>query len=214
MLLDRDINSSLGIPEEVGVKAADVPLGELFEIAKENESSLRASHWTNEKAKKMKSVAKQSYLPDFALKFTREEMSGGIINQKYMVGFSVPLYFWGKQNAKLKEAEANIKLAEAQYKAVKNKVLLEVKEAKINVDNYNRTKSLYENTIIPQAKASLNSTLSAYAARKIEFLSLLDSERTLISFELEYYKSIRDLYKAIADLEKAVGINFINKKEE
>ena len=212
MLLDRGINSSVGIPEEVSAEAAEIPLERLFEIAKENEPSLKASHWSSEKARRMKSVANQSYLPDFSLKFSREEMPGGMTNQKYMVGFSVPLYFWGKQNEKIKEAEANIRLAEAELKAVENKVLLEVKEAKINVDNYSRTKALYENTIIPQAKASLNSALSAYEANEIEFLSLLDSERTLISFELEYYKSISDLYKAIADLEKAVGISLKTKR--
>jgi outer membrane protein TolC len=212
MLLDRDINSSIGIPEEVSADAADIPLEELFKIAKENEPSLQSSQWSNEKAKRMKSIAKQSYLPDFSLKFTQQEMPGGITDQKYMVGLSIPIYFWGKQNEKVREAEANIKLAEAYERAVENKILLDVKEAKINVDNYYRTKDLYKNTIIPQAKASLNSALSAYEANEIEFLSLLDSERTLISLELEYYKSMSDLYKAIADLEEAVGISLTNKK--
>jgi outer membrane protein TolC len=214
MLLDRDINSSVGIPEEVSTDAADLPLEELFEIAKENEPSLQASHWSKEKAKKMKSIAKQSYLPDFSLKFTRQEMPGGMTDQKYMVGLSIPIYFWGKQNEKVKEAKANIKLAEAHFKGVENEILLGTKKAKINVDNFNRTQALYKNTIIPQAKASLNSALSAYEANRIEFLSLLDSERTLISLELEYYKSMSDLYKAIADLENAVGISLTNKKEE
>lgn len=214
MLLNRNIDNPIGMPEEISTNAAKIALDSLFEIARENSPTLEATSWLKEKSKRMKSIAKQTYIPDLSFKFTQEEMSGGMTNRKYMVGLSIPIYFWGKQNDMVAEAEANIKLAEAHFKAVENKILLGTKEAKINVDNFNRTKSLYENTIIPQAKASLNSALSAYEANRIEFLSLLDSERTLISFELEYYKSISDLYKAIADLENAVGISLTNKKEE
>lgn len=214
MLLNREINSPFGIPQEINLSATYLTLDSLFELTRKNTPTLKTAFWARERAKRMKSLANQSYLPDFSLKFSQEEMSGGMTNQKYMVGLSIPIYFWGKQNEKVKEAQANIKLAEAHFKAVENKILLGTKEAKINVDNFNRTKSLYENTIIPQAKASLNSALSAYEANRIDFLSLLDSERTLISFELEYYKAISDLHKAIADLENAVGISLTNKKEE
>lgn len=214
ILLNRNIDNPVGMPEEISTNAAKITLDSLFEIAKENSPTLKATLWMEEQAKRMKSIAKQTYIPDFSFKFTQEEMPGGMTNQKYMASFSIPIYFWGKQSDMVAEAKANIKLAEAHFKAVENKILLGTKEAKINVDNFNRTKSLYENTIIPQAKASLNSALSAYEANQIEFLSLLDSERALISFELEYYKSISDLYKAIADLENAVGINLTNKKEE
>ncbi len=214
MLLNRNIDNPIGIPGKISTNAAKIVLDSLFEIAKENSPTLEATSWLKEKSKRMKSIAKQTYIPDFSFKFTQEEMPGGMTNQKYMVGLSIPIYFWGKQNDMVAEAQANIKLAEAHFKAIENKILLDTKEAKINVDNFNRTRSLYKNTIIPQAKASLNSALSAYEANEIEFLSLLDSERTLISFELEYYKSISDLYKAIADLENAVGISLTNKKEE
>jgi cobalt-zinc-cadmium efflux system outer membrane protein len=214
MLLNRNINSVFGIPEEISTNAANIPLDSLFKIARQHSPTLKATIWLKEKAKRMKSIAKQTYLPDFSLKFTQEEMSGGMTNRKYMVGLSVPIYFWGKQNEKVKEAEANIRVTEAHLRSVENKVLLETKKAKINVDNFKRTQTLYKNTIIPQAKASLNSTLSAYKANRSDFLSLLDSERTLISFELEHYKALSNLYKAIADLEEAVGISLTNKKEE
>jgi outer membrane protein TolC len=214
MLLNRGIDSPIGIPQEIDLSPTYITIDSLFELAKKNTPALKTAFWASERAKRMKSLANQSYLPDFSLKFSQEEMPGEMTNQKYMVGLSLPIYFWGKQNEKIKEAQANIKLAEAHYKSEENKILLEVKEAKTNVDNYNRTKSLYKKTIIPQAKATLNSALSAYEANRSDFLNLLDSERTLISFELEYHKAISDLYKAIADLEKAVGVNLTNKKEE
>jgi cobalt-zinc-cadmium efflux system outer membrane protein len=214
MLLNREFDSPIGIPQEINLSPTYITLDSLFELARKNTPNLKTAFWVRERAKRMKSLANQSYLPDFSLKFSQEEMPGGMTNQKYMVGLSIPIYFWGKQNEKVKEAQASIKLAEAHYKSEENKILLEVKEAKTNVDNYNRTKSLYKKTIIPQAKASLNSALSAYEANRIDFLSLLDSERALISFELEYYKAIIDLYKAIADLEESVGVNLTNEKEE
>ena len=214
ILLNRNTETPLGIPGEISTNAVEISLDSLLVIARENSPALRAAVWEEEKAERMKSLAGRSYLPDFSFKFTQEEMSGGRTDQKYMVGLSIPIYFWGKQNYQVKEANANIKLAEAHFKEVENEILLKIKEAKINVDNFDRTRALYKNTIIPQAKASLNSALSAYEANQVDFLNLLDSERTLISFELEYYKALSDLYKAIADLEEAVGVNLTNIKEE
>ena len=214
ILLNRNTDPPLGVPGEISTNAAEVSLDSLLVIARENSPALRAAMWEEEKAERMKSLAGQSYLPDFSFKFTQEEMAGGMTNRKYMLGFSFPVYFWGKQNHKVREARANMKLVEAHFKGMENEVLLGTKEAKINVDNYNRTRALYKNTIIPQAKASLNSALSAYEANQVDFLSLLDSERALISFELEYYQAVSDLYKAIAELEKTVGVNLTKEKEE
>lgn len=214
ILLNRNTESPVGIPGEISTDAAGIPLDSLFGIARENSPALKATLWLKEKAERMKSLANQTYLPDFLFKFTQEEMSGGMTNRKYMVGLSIPVYFWGKQNDKVREARANMKLAEAHFEGVENEVLLKTKEAKINVDNFNRTQALYKNTIIPQAKASLNSVLSAYEANRIDFLSLLESERALISFELEYYKAVSNLYKAVADLERAIGINLTKEREE
>jgi len=208
-LLNRDVDSKLGIPEEIDTSEITLDIDKLYELTRENQPELKASNQMFKKAKVMVSIAKQTYLPDFMFKFTQQEMDNSFTDRKFMVGLTIPLWFWGKQNDIIREMNANLKMAEMQYNAILNKVLLAVKESKINLDNYRREQALYKNSIIPQADASLKSALIAYGANQTDFLSVLESERILIQFELEFYSAKTDFFIALADLEKAVGINLV-----
>ncbi|TET64629.1 MAG: hypothetical protein E3J47_00065 [Candidatus Stahlbacteria bacterium] len=137
-------------------------------------------------------------------------MDYSFTDRKFMFGLTVPIWFWAKQNDMVREMNANLKMAEALYQHMENIVLLTVKEAAVMVDKNRRTMMLYQNSIIPQAEASLNSSLAAYEANQIDFLSLLASEKILIQSELDYYRAQADLFIAVADLEEAVGMDLIN----
>ena len=156
----------------------------------------------------MVSIAKQKYFPDFTIKFTQQEMDNNFTEQRYMIGLTIPLWFWGKQTEVVKEMNAQLKVSASQYRSAENKVILSVKESKINVDKNMRIMELYKKSIIPQTEANLKSAFVAYEARQIDFLSLLESEGMQIQAELDYYKAQTSLFKAVADLEKAIGIAF------
>ena len=44
-----------------------------------------------------------------------------------------------------------------------------------------------------------------YQTDRVEFLALLDNERTLLDAQLEYFRAISDQQQALADLERALG---------
>jgi len=211
-LLNRDIEGEFGVPHEIDTSIITLEMSELFELTKENQPGLKAFDQMLKKAEVMVSVAKQTYLPDFTLKFTQQEMNHRFTDRRFMVGFTVPLWFWGKQNEMVREMEANLKMAKANYQATENMVLLAVREAKVKVDNNQRTKALYRNSIIPQATANLRSALTAYEANQADFLNLLESEKTLIQSELEYRRAQADFFTAVGDLEEAVGVDIMDKQ--
>lgn len=208
ILLNRSPDERLGTPEGVDVLLFDIEIDELYDLAKEHRPILKASRMRLKKAQVMLSLSKQKYLPDFMIKFTQQEMDYSFTDRKFMFGLTVPIWFWGKQNDMVREMNANLKMAEALYQHMENMVLLAVKEAAVMVDKNRRTAMLYQNSIIPQAEASLNSSLAAYEANQIDFLSLLASEKILIQSELDYYRAQADLFMAGADLEEAVGMEF------
>lgn len=210
-LLNRDIDAELGIPQEIDTSIITLGMSELFELTKEHQSGLRAFAQKLRKAEVMVSVARQTYLPDFTFKFTQQEMDHRFTDRTFMVGFTVPLWFWGKQSEMVREMEANLKMAKADYQAMENMTLLAVREAKVKVDNNRRTLGLYRNSVIPQATANLRSALTAYEAHQVDFLNLLESEKTLIQSELEYHRAQADFFVAIGDLEEAVGIDIIDR---
>ena len=46
-----------------------------------------------------------------------------------------------------------------------------------------------------------------YESDRIDFLTLLENQRTLLSEQLDYFRVLGDLADARADLERAIGID-------
>ncbi len=206
-LLNRETDADIGTPQPISTTLTTLEIDELYELARTNHPELAAVQHMVERAELMKSFAYQNYLPDFMFKFTQVEMEGEFTDQKYMVGFTVPLWFLGKQSKMVTEASAQIEMLRAYYENAENSLLLVVKAAKVETDKSKRTLELYEQSIIPQAHANVKSALVAYEANQVDFMTLLESERIHVQFQLEHYRAQADFFKSIAELEEAVGTN-------
>jgi outer membrane protein TolC len=204
-LLDRNTDTQVGIPQPVDTHIVTLQIDELYERARKSHPQLIAMQHMVERGEFMRSFVRQHYLPDLMFKFTQVEHDGAFTDQKYMFGLTVPLWFLGKQNNMVSEATANVEMLRAHYQHMENSVLLDVKAAVVAVDRSARTRVLYEHSIIPQAHANVKSALTAYEADEIDFITLLESERILLQFQLEYYRAQADFFKSVAELEHAVG---------
>lgn len=209
ILLNRDVRSQIEIPSEFEEMKFSKTLDELIELSKENRPEIKSAESMIESSQAKLSLAKKNYLPDFKLGFDYTRMNMPMPMEKNllagMVGMNIPWIFKGKYDYAVKEAQAEIKKAEADKKAVENITLFEVKDSLVKVESGQRLVSVYRTSIIPQAKQSLESSIISYQTDRIDFLSLIDSQRALKDFQLEYYKSLVDFETALADLERAVG---------
>ncbi|MCK4941139.1 TolC family protein [candidate division WOR-3 bacterium] len=205
-LLNRDLDTVVGEPGALETTGDTLELSTLYTLAEENQPLLKAYELQRREAEVMLSMARQTYLPDFALRYTLEHIDNDVYNNKYMVGVTIPIWFWGKQRGYVKEAEARLYKASAHYQTMENSVLLAVKEAKTRVGKFQHVVDFYKNSILPQAEAGLKSALAAYEVNTIEFQSLLESEKLLVQIEFEYEQARVDLFMAVADLEEAVGL--------
>jgi len=84
-------------------------------------------------------------------------------------------------------------------------VLFEVKDLLVKVQTAERLENLYRTTLIPQAEQSLKAAEVGYESGRVDFLSLIENQRTLQDFRLDYYRAFTNLAKTIAQLERAVG---------
>ena len=204
-LLNRDLDQNLPMLARSPGQLDTLPLASLYDMARQNQPKLKAFDLKRGEARLALSIARQTYLPDLMFRYTQELMDNNMRNSKYMVGFSLPIWFWGKQSEMVREAASLVKSAAARYELMENAVLLDVKESKTRVDRYNRTVGLYESSIIPQAETALKSALSAYELNKIDFQILLESEKSLVEAEYEYEEAKAMLFIAVAELEQALG---------
>lgn len=151
-------------------------------------------------------LARKEYIPNFMLSFTHRRMPDMMRNWDGMVSINLPIYFWRKQTPRVQEAEANYGMATANLQAMRNMVRFEVESAFLKVEQAARSVRIFENTIVPQAEQSLLANRAAYETNKVDFLMLIDSQRTLRDMRLAYYQALADFGTRLAELERVVGM--------
>ncbi len=213
-LLDRPVDARLGVPVSIDIEVSSLEYDSLVDLARRSQPYLQSVRQEVKLAEQQVSAARQHYFPDVLLKMMQIERDMDVSDQKFMVGISVPLWFVGKQNELVREAQARLDGATARYHAAENEEWLRIYEAHVQVKSRSRTVQLLEDAILPQAKANLRAALTAYETNQMNFQNLLDSEKILISSELEYYRAQAELFSAAADLEKAVGSQLVVRNKE
>jgi outer membrane protein TolC len=204
-LLSRKQDTEINIAEEKNNKDLILNEEKIIALTKENRPELKSFKEMVKKSNIDLSLAQQEYLPDFMVKYKREEKNGGVGSWAGMLGVSIPLWFFDKQNSFVKEAKANVGVAKAEYQATENMVFFEAKSAFAKFEAAKNLVKIYETGVLPQAEAALTTARLSYQADKIDLLQVLDSQRTLRDFQIEYFESLANLEIALADLERTVG---------
>jgi outer membrane protein, heavy metal efflux system len=204
-LLSRSQDTELGNAEEKSNVALELDEQKILKLTKENRPELKSFKEMLRKAEIDYALAKQEYLPDFMIKYKREEKNGGLGSWSGMLGVTVPLWFWEKQDSFVKEARANVGVGKAEYQAEENMVLFEARSAYVRFEAGKNLVKIYETGVLPQAQAALETARRGYETGTVSFLDLLDSLRTLREFQIEYFEALANLEIALADLERSVG---------
>ena len=212
-LLNRPSDAQIDSVEESSNKVLELDEQSLLKSTKESRPELRSFQEMVRKSEIDYSLAKQEYLPDFMIKYKRDVSDGSTGSWAGMIGVTVPLWFWEKQDSFVKEAHANVSVVKAEYQAQENMVLFEVRSSYARFDAAKKLVQIYETGVLPQAQAALETARRGYETDSLSFLDLLDSERTLREFQMDYFESLANLEIALADLERAVGVDLSEVKK-
>ena len=215
ILLNRDSESPLGIPQLSEEASFNVDIKSLYQSTIMNQPELLIFSYAIEKNKNAKLLAKKSFFPDLMASFVQRGIASGALGPwDIMLSFNIPLWFWAKQKYQVKEAIANLEEAEATYKAIQNKTFAEVKDLAVKIGISKNKIKLYKTSLIPILESSIESSLSAFGSGRGEFMMLLDSKRMLVETKMNYYKALVEYNMDLADLERQVGGNLRGVKNE
>jgi outer membrane protein TolC len=210
--LNRDVALSIGWPEELDHKVFTINEEQVFEKFHENNPDLEKASQRIEEAKKKVRLARLDYLPDVTVEFDYINVDKGPLNVSdngddataLMFKVNVPLWY-GKQKSQLDESKSLRESAESGKEQLSNDLSAKIKMIFFKIKNAQRQIQLYRDALVPKAEQSLKSSETAYSSGRVDFLNLIDSERTLLEFQLGYYKAIRDYEQRLAELEMMVG---------
>jgi outer membrane protein TolC len=156
-------------------------------------------------------LARREYFPNFMLSYTHRKMPA-MKMWDATVSFNLPLYFWRKEKLRVQEADANYQMATASLQSMRNMIRAEVESAFYKVEQAGRSVRIFQNTVVPQAEQSLMASRAAYENNKVDFLMLLDSQRTLRDLKLASHRALADFGTRLAELELAVGRDLIDSE--
>lgn len=216
-LLSRPTDAPLGYVPEPDVSLPPLTFQKLSGLALGSRPEIRAMGYAVEMNRDELRLSKREYYPDFMVRLMYKDMANTTNDfWSAMAGISVPLAFWskGKYTSKVEEDELNVTKAEEELTNMKNTVLFEVQDALVKVQTNQSLVLLYKNTVIPQARQTLESTIMAYQTGRSMFLWLIDIYRTLFNAELAYHQAVTDFMKSQAELERAVGLSMEEIREK
>jgi outer membrane protein TolC len=166
-----------------------------------------------ERAKADLAAAKGDAKPDFMLQAGYMAIPRGTDAWTAQVGITWPSAPWarGAVSGRIAETRAAVAAADARLHAAEETLQLTIQQAYVRRQTAERRVALLQTTILPQSRQTLELARVGYETDRVDFLTVLESERTLLGEQLDYWRVIGDFAEAQADLERAVGVDVIDK---
>jgi len=210
ILMNRLPQEPLEIPHGLTQTGFKFDIEALQDLAEENRPFLQGIQSAINKFTITKELAEKEYYPDFqvGLRYGQREDSPMEDHPDFVSGFigvNIPIWFATKQRKKVAEENYRILTAKDSYNAARNDVFLKIKLILDKEIKARKLISLIKTGIIPQARQSLESALAAYGVDKVDFLTLIANQVTLLKWEIKYHRQLTDYEQNLAALEHVVG---------
>jgi len=170
-----------------------------------------------EAARAKHSLAKSEYWPELMVgadylirKYDTSQVMAGIMFPgedmwSFHFGFTLPLWFFAKQNKMKTAARYEIDAARAEQQFVDLQLKQSVKEAQSQLESLRQRTRHFIKSIIPLSEAAYNSGFVAYEVGQIDFESLLEDQMNLYESKLEHIELVKEYHQTKAYLDELTG---------
>jgi outer membrane protein TolC len=210
ILMNRLPQEPLEIPHGLTQTDFKFDIKSLQDLAENNRPFLQGIQSTINKFTITKKLAEKEYYPNFqvGVRYGQRQDSPFQDHPDFVSGFigvNIPIWFATKQRKKVAEENYRILTAKDSLNAAKNDVFLKIKLIMDREIKARNLINLIKKGIIPQARQSLESALAGYSVDKVDFLTLIDNQVTLLKWEIKYHRQLTDYEQNLAALEHVVG---------
>lgn len=191
-------------------------LDELINLALHHRGLIKKSDYKIAQIRKEKSLAKQSFLPDFKIRAAyriRDDISNDQVNGEDFisggVGINLP-FLWSapKHVHQVKKTKYLEHAAKKEKEEFMNQIIFEVTADFQKLNQLKYQIDLIKNNIIAKSKASVQSSKSSFEANDLDFQDLIRAQNSWYLYELSLIRHQFDYQKTHSNLERSVGIFF------
>lgn len=178
----------------------------LLRRADEHYPALKRDDKAVERNERALELARKEIFPDFGTRLSFQKYAAGM---PWMYGFevmaNVPIFANRKQRQMVTEATAAIAVSRSMRQATLTAASGRIGDQIAVVTSTRRLITLYEDSVLPQARLALDASLAAYETGRVDFLTLLTNFTTILNYELALEEQQTTLFRALADLEPLIG---------
>ena len=127
-----------------------------------------------------------------------------------MLGLRVPIWAGSRQKAMQRETAAMREMATADLASMEADTRARVAELYADVQRTRTLLQLYRTSVLPQAGATVASSLAAYRVGGVDFMTLLDARMSLGRYRQDTIRLEADLGRAFAELEMLTGTDLMH----
>jgi len=135
-----------------------------------------------------------------------------------VVGFSIPLPAFNRNQGGILEAEHRLTKAEEDRRSAEVRIATALNTAYQRLSAAHAEVSALRQEVLPGAQSAYDAAREGYRLGKFGFLDVLDAQRTLFGAKTQYLLAQADYHKAVIEVERLVGgslnENSVNRKQE
>lgn len=194
--------AALGLPEPEG---ALPPVDSLMLRAAAERPALAAARERARAAEAGYRSSRRQLYPDFTVSLGYGQRPQYTDMATIMIGVSVPIFAGSSQLPLRREMAAEQAAREAEARDLYNETFARLTELRADAERAARLAALYQDAILPQARAAVESAFSAYRVGAVDYMTLVENEMTVNRYEIESLRLAADYQRSLAELEALVG---------
>lgn len=207
-VVDRPADTPIPTPTLGALPLTVAPIDTLRAWAEASRPLLERSRIAVERAGSSRALARREIWPDFTvgLQYGQRRMADGTKSMGgVMVGFSLPI-FAGKRQLKARdEAAALERSAQANLEGVWARLDAQIGAIQAGLDRSRTLIRLYREEILPQARATVESSFASYRVGTVDFMTLVDAQMAVNRYEGELFALLAAYGTGITQLEMTLG---------
>ena len=208
-LLARPAGTAVGQPEALGITAFDLSLDSLVAAANAHAPMLLRDEIMIDRSRLAVDAARKEFKPDFALSGGYYYM--GRMPSMYEVRFDVKLPLQrARRTAAVAEQLSVVEQARSTYDSTRLGLQGRIQQDYQMASTSVRLARLYRDTVLPQARLALESSMASYQTGAVDFLSVLTNFGTVLEYEMTYFDELASYHGAVSRLEEMTGTPIVH----
>jgi len=182
------------------------PIPSLEALSQRVASNPDLARWATEIAQRQAVVDNEEAkaIPNVTLMGGYQRM-GQTSDNGLIVGLSIPLMFFNRNQGGIQEAFSRMSKAETNQRAAKVRVTTALAQAYQAVAFAHSQAVILRDEVLPGANSAFDAINEGYRFGKFPFLNVLDSQRTFFQAKVQYVRALTGYHKAVAAVERLIG---------